>query len=79
MAFTGNYEIYLLCRYHLLNKGFEVCNAIHIGDDKYEFSEPMFLKNKKGIHNTHTILAWIEDGEVTYDARVTGFCANDDF
>ena len=72
--YTGNKETFIKIKNFLLEKGFSVSDAIHIGDDKYEFEE--FNSKKLGASSIHKILGWIENEKVQYKAVVIGqiFC-----
>jgi hypothetical protein len=74
--YTGNKEVFVKIKNYLLDKGFKVKNAIHIGKDKYEFEED-FQSFGLGIHSIHKILAWIENEEVIYKTEVIGMMACD--
>lgn len=69
--FTGNKETFIEIKNFLLDEGFLVVNAIHIGNDKYEFEEN-WLNGKLGCHNLHKILGWKENNEIKYKAVVVG-------
>jgi len=70
--YTGNKEIYIKCRKFLTEAGYSVSDAIHIGNDRYEFDTYAKLKHEIGINKTHMILAWVENGEVKYKVKETG-------
>ena len=74
--FTGNKKIFIEIKNFLFNEGFSVLDAIHVGDNKYEFEEN-WLNGKLGCHNLHKILAWKENNEIKYKAVVVGWCCND--
>jgi hypothetical protein len=70
-SFTGDINIFFKCKNYLLDKGFNVADAIHIGDNKYEFKE--LPSDKLGCHDLHTILVWVGGDEVQYKAKKTGW------
>lgn len=72
--YTGNKETFIKIKKFLLEKGFSVSDAIHIGDDKYEFEES--ISKKLGASSIHKVLGWIENEKVQYKAVVIGqiFC-----
>ena len=72
-VFTGDIEIYHKCKNHLLDKGFIVYDAIHIGNNKYEFQEKAIDFKEKGHHILHTILVQVIDGEVVYKSKEVGW------
>lgn len=74
--FTGDRKIYVACLNHLLEKGFVVDDATHIGDNRYEFREH-FFSDKMGYRDIHAILAWVEESGVKYKTKVIGFCFTD--
>lgn len=73
--YTGNKETFIKIKNFLLEKGFSVSDATHIGDDKYEFEEE-FSSKKIGLSPIHKVLGWIENEKVQYKAVVIGqiFC-----
>ena len=77
MAFTGDKIIFLKCMDFLQKEGFAVADAIHIGNNRYEFTEDMWKNGWLGCHNTYVILAWLEDEEVKFKKKFLGTVCND--
>ena len=76
--FTGDKVMYTEIRNYLINEGFELNEtAIHLGDNKYEFSENIFGNGKLGCHDSHHIYAYKKEGEIVYRKKVTGSYCND--
>ncbi len=75
--FTGNKEKYIKCKNYLCDKGYIVNDAIHIGDNRFEFKED-FGMNRLGCHDIHKILAWEDEkGNIQYKVKVVGFMCVD--
>lgn len=73
--FTGDRGIYIEIKNYLYEKGFSILDAIHIGNDRYEFKETW--SNKLGCHDLHKILAWKENGKIQYKNVIVGnYCCD---
>ena len=75
--FSGDKEKYIKCKNYLYNKGYVVNDAIHIGDNRFEFQED-FNISRLGCHDMHKILV-LEDaeGKIQYKTKVVGFMCCD--
>lgn len=75
-VFTGNREKFIKITNLLREKNFKVSDAIHIGEDKYEFKED--LCSKLGCNEYYKILAWLDEEEnLQYRTESYGFCCTD--
>lgn len=76
--FTGDIHKFHKYRTLLQSKGYAVSDAIHIGEDKYEFTEDMWSNFKLGCHDIHVFLIW-EDEEQNIKClkKVIGSRCND--
>ena len=74
--FTGDKEQFIKCRNFLREKGYDVSDAIHIGNNKFEFKEDFFSK-KLGCRDIHNILAFVGKYGVEYQKEVVGFMCVD--
>lgn len=75
-TFTGNKDHYILCREHLKSLGYSVSDAIHIGENRFEFGEGHEFR--LGCRDIHKILCWIDEvGEIKYKAKVVGWMCGD--
>lgn len=74
-TFTGDEEQYKKCKKYLFGLGYSVSDAIHIGNNKFEFQED--YNKGMGCHNMHTILAWIENETIKTKVKVIGFMCMD--
>jgi len=72
-------QLYYRVRNFLMDSGYAVNKAIHIGDNKFEFKEHWTKDGQMGCHDIHKILGWIdpESDTVVFQKKVVGFCCND--
>jgi len=74
--FTGDINLYHQVKNFLVGEGYSVDDAIHIGNNKFEFQESMNT-SIPGCRNIHKILAWVENNKVIYKTKVIGFVCGD--
>lgn len=73
--FTGNKEIFKKISAHLHSEGFNVEDAIHLGDDVYEFTEKW--RDSLGCYDQYCLKGWVENDEVKYKKKVVGsYCVD---
>lgn len=74
-TFTGNKLQYQKCREYLRDLGYNVSDATHIGDNRFEFIEDS--NRGKGCHTIHGVLAWIDGEQVKIKIKECGFVCAD--
>ena len=61
MIFTGDKNVFNKCRAVLLVNGYAVNNAIHVGDDVYEFTEEETDVIEKCRSEVYKVKAWVNN------------------